>query len=661
MQSTEYSTSSTTNFTTASTFSQSLTESIPTNDTYMITTESYYNIVTSSLKDTFSTLTTLSIHHDHTTVYSEFACVRSELSEPDFQLYACSGSKITSWIASIFLVTMSIFGIIKCLTAHGILNIFDLRRTGISFPKRPEFFVLTCSSLPLVFSVLSRPLFTPLSPTHKYFILGWGMAQTRFFCDLFTRTASIYHLVYWVYRTPIINLIWHICFICKLHCNKLRDETKRLAAARKTAVKTAKTSPKRYSKQPVGRGRTSEWGYTDKRRKSRSNKSVRGTTETVAATPNSSSINTLINTNEINDLTSQVANSGGINLIAAQPLFIDQNNVLGPPNQLPGMMPNLSGLMNPYGQMIPQNMMVTPDNYNMFNNGPVGQQLGQQANPYAMNMGYGMGYGMTMNMNNYINQVNAYNQPNFMYPMNGAISPDIPKDTTNNTINNDKPSINDASEKFSTIKTKSKIEVPLPTKQFLYHCKRIIPGCIYIISFIITLPSITAFEPIEEDGMILTRCTTICRSYFYYDLIVLVTMPTISLIIAFYYSSLSKKQINGELKMTYRLRCYYVTFILLNIPMFVLMLTSIGFRLSEKPYRNIYGTGILIAMTAYHTNFALKSTIYTTGCNCICCSDYCLMKYPKINRLIISFTTPVAIKDKEALLEGIVIPVRMDK
>uniref|UniRef100_A0A3Q0KRE3 G_PROTEIN_RECEP_F1_2 domain-containing protein n=1 Tax=Schistosoma mansoni TaxID=6183 RepID=A0A3Q0KRE3_SCHMA len=657
MQSTEYSTSSTTDFTTASTFSQSLTESIPTNDTYMITTESYYNIVTSSLKDTLSTLTTLSIHHDHTTVYSEFACVRSELSEPDFQLYACSGSKITSWIASIFLVTMSIFGIIKCLTAHGILNIFDLRRTGISFPKRPEFFVLTCSSLPLVFSVLSRPLFTPLSPTHKYFILGWGMAQTRFFCDLFTRTASIYHLVYWVYRTPIINLIWHICFICKLHCNKLRDETKRLAAARKTAVKTAKTSPKRYSKQPVGRGRTSEWGYTDKRRKSRSSKSVRGTTETVAATPNSSSINTLTNTNEINDPTSQVANSGGINLISAQPLFIDQNNVLGPPNQLPGMMPNLSGLMNPYGQMIPQNMMVTPDNYNMFNNGPVGQQLGQQANPYAMNMGYGMGYGMTMNMNNYINQVNAYNQPNFMYPMNGAISPDIPKDTINNTINNDKPPINDTSEKVSTIKTRSKIEVPLPTKQFLYHCKRIIPGCIYIISFIITLPSITAFEPIEEDGMILTRCTTMCRSYFYYDLVVLVTMPTISLIIAFYYSSLSKKQINGELKMTYRLRCYYVTFILLNIPMFVLMLTSIGFRLSEKPYRNIYGTGILIAMTAYHTNFALKSTIYTTGCNCICCSDYCLMKYPKINRLIISFTTPVAIKDKEALLEGIVIPV----
>ncbi|CAH8496972.1 unnamed protein product [Schistosoma intercalatum] len=660
MQSTEYSISSTTDLITNSTFNQSLTESsIHINDTYILTTEKYYNIVTSNLLDTLSTLTTLSIHHhDHTTIHSEFACVRSELSEPDFQLYACSGSKITSWIASIFLVTMSIFGIIKCLTAHGVLNIFDLRRTGISFPKRPEFLVLTCSSLPLVFSVLSRPLFTPLSPTHKYFILGWGMAQTRFFCDLFTRTASIYHLVYWVYRTPIINLIWYICFICKLQCNKVRDETKRLAAARKATVKATKASPKRHNKQqPVGRGRTTEWGYTDKRRKSRSNKSVRGTTDTVAVTPISSSINTLTNTNEINTATNQVANSNGMNLIAAQPLFISQNNVLSSPNQLPGIMPNLSGLMNPYGQMIPQNMMTTPDNYNMFNNGPIGQQ----ANPYTMNMNYGIDYRMTMNMNNYINQVNAYNQSNFMYPINGDINPGISKDSINNTINNDKPSINDKSEKISIIKTKHKIDIPLPTKQFLYRCKRIIPGCIYLISFLITLPSITAFESIEEDGMILTRCTTMCRSYFYYDLIILITLPTIFVIVAFYYSSLSKKQINGELKMTYRLRCYYVTFILLNIPMFVLMLTSIGFRLSDKPYRNIYGTGILIAMTAYHTNFTLKSTIYTTGCNCICCSDHCLIKYPKINRLIISFTTPVAIKDKEALLEGIVIPVRMDK
>ncbi|TNN18029.1 hypothetical protein EWB00_010696 [Schistosoma japonicum] len=645
------------------TFNQSLTETLLVNDTYTQTTVNYYNIVTSNVKDALSTLTTLSVHHDHTVGYSEFACVRSELSEPDFQLYACSGSKITSWIASVFLITMSIFGIIKCLTSHGVLNIFDLRRNGVSFPKRPEFFVLICSSLPLVFSVLSRPLFTPLSPTHKYFILGWGMAQTRFFFDLFTRTAAIYHLVYWVYRTPIINLIWRVFFLGKVHCIRLRDETKRLTKPRKPTVKSEKSLPRRYGKhQPAGRGRTSEWGYTDKRRKSRSNRSTRGAVETSVTTPISASVNTLTSTNEPNNATNQVANSAGANLIAPQPLFIGQNNILGSPNQLPGMMPNLNSLMNPYGQMIPQNMMVMPNNYNLFNSGPTGQpQQDQQPNPYAMNMGYGMVYGMPMNVNNYINQVNGYNPPNFMYPMNGQMNSDIPNDPTNNVISTDKTSNNETSEKVALVKIKPKTEIPLPTKQFLYYCKRILPGCIYILSFLITLPSITAFESFEEDGMILARCTTMCRSYFYYDLVVLITLPTISVIIAFYYSALSKKQINGEMKMTYRLRCYYVTFILLNIPMFVLMLTSIGFRLSEKPYRNIYGTGILIAMTAYHTNFALKPTIYTTGCNCICCSNDCLIRYPRIGRIIVSFTTPVAIKDKEALLEGIVIPVRIDK
>ncbi|VDQ07510.1 unnamed protein product [Trichobilharzia regenti] len=536
----------------------------------------------------------------------------------------------------------------KCLGTHGILNICDLRRSGISFPKRPEFFVLTCSTLPLVVSVLSRPLFTPLSPMHKYFILGWGMAQTRFFFDLFTRTATIYHLVYWVYRTPIIHLIWHICFICELQCKKIHENAKTLFQRRKSVTKTVKASPKRYGKQqPTSRGRTTEWGYADKRRKSRSGKSFRTTSGDSVPSPKSSSTNNSSGLNEKNNIPTPVVNAGGVSLIAPQPL------IPGSINQLPpDMVPNLNGIMNPYGQM-----MVMPDGYNMFPGGAVGQQT----NPYAMNMGYGMGYGMPMNMGNYINQVNAYNQANFMYPMANGMNSDTGKDSSTNTTVTDKPLLNDTSEKAAQIKQKPKIEIPPPTKQFLYRCKRILPGCIYIASFLITLPSIAAFEPEEVDGMTLARCTTMCRSYFYYDLVVLITLPTVSVITAFYYSALSKKQINGERKMTYRLRCYYVTFILLNIPMFVLMLTSIGFRLSEKPYRNIYGTGILIAMTAYHTNFALKSTVYTTGCNCICCSDSCLIRYPKVGRMIASFTTPVAVKDKEALLEGMVIPVRYEK
>ncbi|CAH8498096.1 unnamed protein product [Heterobilharzia americana] len=443
-------------------------ESISLNITQAVTTERYYNTVTSSVRDILSTLTTQSLHHDHITVHSEFACVGSELSEPDFQLYACSGSKITAWIASIFLISMSVFGIIKCLTTHGALNIFDLRRTGVSFPKRPEFFVLICSSLPLVFSVLSRPLFTPLSPMHKYFILGWGMAQTRFFFDLFTRTATIYHLVYWVYRTPIIRLIWYIYFMCDLQCTKIRDKAKTMVKPQKSVIKAVKTPAKRYGRQQTtGRGRTSEWGYADKRRRSKSSKGVRTTTESVTL-PNSSSTNTLGGLVEQNNTSGQTVSSGAVNLIAPQPLFAGQNGALGLPNQLsPDMVPNLNGLMNPYGQMISQNMMVMGDGYNVYTGGSMGQQLqGQQPSPYTMGMGYGMGYGMSVNIGNYINQVNAYNQANFMYPMSNGMNPDTGKDTSTNCTTTDKPLLNDTSEKRHKSKQKSKRKFRHQTNNF---------------------------------------------------------------------------------------------------------------------------------------------------------------------------------------------------
>ncbi|VDQ12150.1 unnamed protein product [Trichobilharzia regenti] len=96
------------------TSTSSMEESISMNITEGFSAESFYKAVTSSVRDIINTITTLPLHHDHiTTPHSEFACVGSELSEPDFQLYACSGSKITSWIASVFLICMSIFGIIS--------------------------------------------------------------------------------------------------------------------------------------------------------------------------------------------------------------------------------------------------------------------------------------------------------------------------------------------------------------------------------------------------------------------------------------------------------------------------------------------------------------------------------------------------------------------
>ncbi|VDP69103.1 unnamed protein product [Echinostoma caproni] len=47
------------------------------------------------------------------TVHPEFLCVKDEWTEPDFPRYACSGSKITSWIATVFLLSMIIFGIVS--------------------------------------------------------------------------------------------------------------------------------------------------------------------------------------------------------------------------------------------------------------------------------------------------------------------------------------------------------------------------------------------------------------------------------------------------------------------------------------------------------------------------------------------------------------------
>ncbi|KAF6776281.1 hypothetical protein AHF37_04087 [Paragonimus kellicotti] len=593
-----------------------------------------------------------------TTIFADIAsqCVRDEWTEPDFPRYACKGSKITSWIAAVFLLSMIIFGVIKCLVTHGPRNIFDLRLNGVSFPKRPEFFVLLCSSLPLVFTVLTRPLFTPLSLTHDIFIRGWGLAQTRFFVDLFTRTASIYHLVYWAYRTPIIHLFWRIKLTAEYWWTRWKNRPKPVKAQTdRYAKKSVMISPASKLQTQPGRrtGRTAEHGYGKKRRRSKSTRSNRSTERPTVLASQPSNDNQQQQAE--NPQRTHVINAGGVNLIAPKPLFTDQPNMMFPYAMCGRSMPSMNSPTT-YGQMAVPNML----NYSMFN--PMNQQMNQQTDTFVPGMGYGMNFQMPMGMG--INQpgmiMSNFSQQNSVYPMNQnsgygeqSLSP-----TNADTSRTPEPEAGRKPDKT----VKKPVEIPPPTRAFCVACKRVIPGCIYIVSFFITLPSIFAFE-IEpnEDAFKAARCTRRCRSYFYYDLVALVSLPTLMIIVAFYHGALSRKQLNGETKMAYRLRCYYVTFILLNIPMFVLMLTSVGFRLSSLPYRDIYGTGILIAMTAYHANFALKSTVYTTGCNCICCTDSCIHRCSLINRFITFFTTPVALKDKESMIEGAVIPVQMEK
>ncbi|CAH8531593.1 unnamed protein product [Dicrocoelium dendriticum] len=579
-------------------------------------------------------------------------CVKEELSEPDFPRYACEGSKITSWIAAVFLLSMITFGIIKCLTTHGPRNIFDLRRNGVSFPQRPEFFVLICSSLPLIFTVLTRPLFTPLSLRHDIFIRGWGLAQTRFFFDLFTRTASIYHLVYWVYRTPIIHLLWRIRIYTEHMWTKWKNRPKPIRQKKELIARASLTTLNR-TKPPARRpGRTTDYGYGKRRRRSKSIRSDRSNGKSFTSAHHSPSDPLHTQPPQSSDAsgthsTSQrapVISAAAVNLISPQPLL--SSYMLGD-----SMGPSLGTAYSPF----PQGAMNHSSGLNMYN--PSQVMLPQGG-------GYGSMYGMPMGM--------GVGQPGFMpqsYPTQGSsFAPGpIPNTENQGTVGTASSTLVDSApdpDKSTKVKAtvKPALVIPPPTRAFCYLCKRIIPGSIYITSFVITIPSVLAFEvDTTETAFVVARCTHMCRSYFYYDLVALVTVPTIMIIVAFYHGALAKKQLNGGTKMTYRLRCYYVTFILLNIPMFVLMLTSIGFRLSARPYRDIYGTGILIAMTAYHANFALKPAIYTTGCNCICCTDACFRRFPVIDKFVTFFTTPVYMKDREAGLDSNSLAVYPEK
>ncbi|TPP58001.1 hypothetical protein FGIG_08806 [Fasciola gigantica] len=631
----------------------------PINETFLPVTENVTldgEELTTQLVDLFSTV----LVPETSTAHPEFLCVKDEWTEPDFPRYACSGSKITSWIATVFLISMIIFGVVKCLATHGVRNIFDLRLNGVSFPKRPEFFVLLCSSLPLVFSTLSRPLFTPLSLHHDIFIRGWGMAQTRFFLDLFTRSASIYHLVYWTYRTPIITVLWRTKLAIDHYYTLWRNRPKPSPKPRKSLISSkVLILGKASNKPPPSRGRTTEHGTGKKRRRSKSTRSNRSNDKPpsqASSDQGGSGINAKDSSTA--NLQAPVITAGGMSLIAPQPLFPVQP--AGMPNfGMVGTMPGMNS-MNPFGQSVPGTYQYGINGYNMY--GPVSVGTGQSGMTpgmgYGMSLGYGMGMGIGMGLSN-----QGFAQQPSMYPISQSTTPMSDQSTLDmHQTTTEMTNLLDGNQTEAHSKAKKEPVVhPPPSRPFMVFCKRLIPGFIYLGSLVATLPSVLAFEvEPNEQRFVAARCTQMCRSYFYYDLVVLVTVPTILMIVGFFHGVLSKTQLNGGSKMTYRLRCYYVTFILLNIPMFVLMLTSIGFRLTQKPYRNIYGTGILIALTAYHANFALKSTVYTTACNCICCSDSCLHRVPVMNRFITFFTTPVAVNDRERLFEGSVIPVQMD-
>lgn len=526
--------------------------------------------------------------------------------------------------------------ILECLVAHGPKKIFDLRLNGVSFPQRPEFFVLLCSSLPLVFTVITRPMAKTPPPIYDKFLRGWGFAQARFFFDLFTRTAAVYHMVYWAYRTPIILLLWRIYqagdHYVTVWKNRPKPVKKTVSSPTNKSVVVKATDQRSKS---GSRGRSREHGVKKPRAKP-----VKGSEKDRKMSSSASHASSDQQKSPSATPLAQVVNAGGVSVITPQPLLAMQPNMMSP--YAMGR-----GVPGQYDQIVAQNLM---NYYSTMNQG--------QPNP-MMGMGYGMNFNMGMNPNM------AFNQSHLMtgnFSHSGMQSPLTERSGLNlqspTGLSNDlEANRTHAPPRESLFKIISKNP---PSRRFCILCKRIIPAFIYGISFFLTLPAIFAFVEDHEPPFLAARCNHLCRSYFYYDLVMIVTVPTIMIIVGFYHAALCRRQLNGGTKMSYRLRCYYVTFILLNIPMFVLMITSIVFRLMDE-YTKIYGTGILIALTAYHSNFALKSTVYTTGCNCICCTNDFLIRFPFVGRCLNYFITPVYLKDKEVTKKGATIPVHLDK
>lgn len=171
---------------------------------------------------------------------------------------------------------------------------------------------------------------------------------------------------------------------------------------------------------------------------------------------------------------------------------------------------------------------------------------------------------------------------------------------------------------------------------FKLHCKRRFPILIYFLSFVVSVPILILARKIEKTN----GCLKIpaYEFYHYYDVAILIFVPMVLMIVRFYSSALDR---NKNMKMIYRLRCYHVTFVLLTIPIFVL---SIVFEISRITGTKLdvtrFANGILISVTAYHTSFIIRPLVYTTGCNCICCGDMCLLRYPRVNRWVIYWSTP---------------------
>lgn len=479
------------------------------------------------------------------------------------------------------------------------MNLVDVRKASVSFPQRPEIVVLICSTLPVIFSTLARPIFWPYDPYYVIFINEVRFMQARLFFDLFTRTAAVYHMVYWAYRMPIIRIIWRTYLRIKAFREVWTKEHIIEVLRDKFAPDEDDKLRSKFHNSPEYMYYYAQFLQSGMPMQYFQQMTKQGAFGGTSEAGGESMPGQMLPGSESSTPKGAHAGSG-----APLPKNLLKTNSLYPPSHQVSRTPSFKS--SPKGRGGVNHAFMEGE---FTDKGVGGHHLSAEDAMVAM---------LAERSNSASPDFRSKQMPFFT---GEDMFPPIPS------------LIDDAAEKKK--REEEEVKVRPPTREFTYICKHAIPGVIYLISLIVVFPSIFGFDSYAYES-------TLTQVYFYYDMIFIVFIPIVAITAAFYYGALVKVQMNGGKKMRFRLRCYYIIFVILNIPMLALMITSSIFRITESKEMEVerYGTGIIIGLTTYHANFVLKATVYTTGCNCICCSDSCLVKNPAINNCLMRMITP---------------------
>ncbi|KAM7541297.1 hypothetical protein Aperf_G00000030990 [Anoplocephala perfoliata] len=603
-----------------------------TTSTSTTTTTEETEEVTSTITETTSTSTTTTTEEveevtDTTTMTTETTPEMDlDESEPYFQRYVRTGNRIASGIATIFLLTMILFAVTKNISKWGLVNLVDVRKAGVSFPQRPEIIVLICSTLPTIFATIARPLFLMSNPVEYIdFISSLPCMQARQFFDLFSRTAAVYHMIYWAYRMPIIRWLWR---------NYLRFNAFRAVWTKEHIIEVLrdKFAPEKDDKfrKMFQNSPETMYYYAQFLQSGLPMQYLQMLMKQGNRSPSMS--------------TTAIDGIGGPGQIGGHGrsgLGASESDVLPRVNLGHLMSMNTEDSASPkathYGNFLgPGGSPSKLSNAALHGLSSGSHQVSRNTSFRGSNQGRSPVSSINLDggFGQFLSPEDAANAM-MMYERQGSLTPPL---FSSQEMLFPGQGLIPGFDFFAPSEKKEKEEesiVKPPTREFVYVCKHALPGVIYIISFFITLPSIFGFDKYQDES-------SITKGYFYYDMVFIVIIPMIAISAAFYHGVLAKTQLNGGPKMRFRVKCYYVNFVILNIPMLCLMLTTMAYKLqeSEELRTEMYGTGIIIVLTAYHAQFVLKTTVYTTGCNCICCSDRYLNRHPRLRNCIISMVTP---------------------